>query len=91
MNSILKIDSACWFGLAMGLVSAAWAVRCITRKRISMAYRLGFVLACIISIETLVFRNPVFFKVAACSSSLNFKNKYNKFLPLPRRNKRPAH
>ena len=65
MNSILKIDSACWFGLAMGLVSAAWAVRCITRRRVSMAYRLGFVLACIISIETLVFRNPVFFKVAS--------------------------
>ena len=65
MNLIFKINPVCWFGLAVGLLSTAFAVHCIVRRKVSPAWRIGFILACIISLETLVFRNPVFFRLAA--------------------------
>jgi len=65
MSLILKINLVCWLGLAVGLVSTAFAVYCLVKKKTSLAWRLGFILACILALETLVFRNPAFFRVAA--------------------------
>lgn len=65
MDLIVKISFACWFGLALGLTSTAFAVYCIVRRRGSLAWRIAFLVACLISIETLLFRNPAFFRSAS--------------------------
>ena len=65
MNLFFKMSTACWLGLLAGLISTGLAVYCVVRRQDSAIWRVLFLLAVILSIETLVFRNPAFFYVTS--------------------------